>query len=110
MPNKHSEETRKKMSESHTGKQLSEETKSKISESMQQYWQDRKAVEAAMIRAGFPPQKRHLSEETKEKMRKAAQDRQLTPQAKEALKKYQEERKQNAKLKQQLDNEQKGIH
>lgn len=107
---KHSEETRKKMSEAHTGKQLPQETKDKIREGMLAYWRDRKVVEAALKRAGFPVHSHKHSEETKEKMRQAAKDRALSPEAKAALKKYQEERKLNTQLKQQLENEQKGMH
>lgn len=107
---KHSEETRRKMSEAHSGKELSEETKNKIREGMLAYWRDRKAFEAAMKRAGFEVTTHKHSEETKEKMRQAALGRSLSPEAKAALKKYQEERQQNTQLKKRLDNEQKGIH
>lgn len=106
---KHSEETRKKMSEAHQGKELPEETKDKIREGMLAYWRDRKAVEAILKAAGFEPTTHHHSEETKAKMREAAKDRTLTPAAKAALRKYQEERKLNTQLKQQLEDEQKGM-
>ncbi len=95
MARKHSESTRKKMSESHTGKVLSEETKQKIRASMLEYWEEKKQTVEALRAAGFEIKYYTHTEEAKQKMREAAKGRNMD----KAREQLEEKRKQQTEQK-----------
>lgn len=96
---KHSEATRRKMSQSHTGKVLPEETKRKISASMVKYWEEKKQIVEALKRAGFSTKYYTHTEEAKQKMREAARNRSMAKAHKALKEKRELEREEKELLK-----------
>lgn len=92
----HSEETRKKLSESHKGKNLSEETKRKLSESHKgkSTWNKGKHFsEETRKKISGSLKGKHLSEETKQKLSEARKGKKCGPHSEETRKKISEAHK-----------------